>query len=122
MKRRNFAILTAAALSFCMLTGCGGDKEKTLDPNDIYGSWGYKFDGGSESLVIREDGTYSKVVKMSGYPDTKVDDAWSLEGSDVTIYISEYNTAFTYTVSVSEDKTIMVWDNGDNRIIYNKKQ
>ncbi len=115
-------ILTAAVLSLCLLTGCGGEKTEALDPNDLYGTWGYKFDGGSETLTLRNDGTYSKLVKMSGYSDTSVDDTWSLEGADVTIYISEYSTAFTYTVSVSEDKTIMVWDNGDNRIIYNKKQ
>lgn len=119
---KKYSILTAAALTLCLLTGCGGDKEPQLDPNDLYGTWGYKFDGGSETLVIREDGTYNKVVTMSGYPDTKVDDSWSLEGSDVTIYISEYNTAFTYTVAVSEDKNTMVWDNGDNRLVYTKKK
>ncbi len=115
------SILTAAALTFCLLTGCGGEQAAAIDPADLYGTVGYKIDGGSETLTIREDGTYNKVVKVSGYPDTKVDDSWELEGSDFTFYISEYNTAFTYTVSLSEDKNTMVWDNGDNRLIYTRK-
>ena len=114
-------ILTAAALTLCLLTGCGKEEAPSLNANDLYGTWGYKFDGGSETLVINQDGTYSKVVTMSGYPDTKVNDEWSLDGADVTIYISDYNTAFTYTVALSEDKHTMVWDNGDNRIVYSKK-
>lgn len=118
---KKVAILSAVALSLCLLTGCGGDKAEALDPADLYGTWGYKIDGGSETLVIRDDGTYHKTVKLSGYPDTVVDDKWSLEGADVTIYISEYGTAFTYTVAVTEDKNTMVWDNGDNKIIYKKK-
>ena len=118
-----FTILTSAALTLCLLTGCGGDKaEEAIDPADLYGTWGYKIDGGSETLTIKEDGTYSKVVKVSGYPDTKVNDSWTLEGADFTFYISEYNTAFTYTVAISEDKNTMVWDNGDNRLVYSRQK
>ncbi|MBQ4465587.1 MAG: hypothetical protein II916_06460 [Oscillospiraceae bacterium] len=115
--------MTAAVLSLCLLTGCGGGETVSIDPADIAGTWVNKADGASETLTIRSDGTYHKTVDVgSSYPKTEVDDSWSLEGADVTIYISEYNTAFTYTVAVSEDKNTMVWDNGDNRIVYTKKK
>ena len=112
-----------AALSLCLLTGCGGEQAEALQPDAIVGTWVNKADGASEILTIRSDGTYHKTVDVGiSYPKTEVEDAWSLEGSDVTIYISEYNTAFTYTVAVSEDQNTMVWDNGDNRIVYTKKK
>ena len=71
----------------------------SVDPNDLYGTWGYKFDGGSESLTIRNDGTYYKCVKMSGYPDTKVDDAWSL-ARDYGIDCLAGSTSFSQMVLV----------------------
>ena len=33
-----FKALTAAALTLCLLTGCGGGDEANLDPNDLYGN------------------------------------------------------------------------------------
>ena len=123
MKMKKYSILTAAAMTLCLLTGCGGgDSKPAIDKADLIGTWTYKIDGGSDTITLKDDDTYHKVVKLSGYPDTVEDDSWSLEGADVTIYISEYNTAFTYSVAISEDKKTMVWDNGDNRIIYSKKQ
>ena len=118
----NMKAMIAATLSLCLLTGCGGGEEPpAIDPADLTGTWISKANG--ETLTIRSDGTYHKTVDAGlSYPKTEVDDDWSLEGADVTIYISEYNTAFTYTVAVSQDKNTMVWDNGDNRIVYTKKK
>ena len=116
-------ILTAAAIALCLLTGChsGDSSAKSVDRSDIVGTWVQTMADGTETMTFNSDGTYHKVIKLSGAaPVTKEsDDTWTLEGASITIQYSAYNTSSQYTVTV--DGSTMTWDNGDSQIVYTKK-
>ncbi len=114
-------IITAAVLSLCLLTGCGEQKAE-IDPGLLYGTWELKDDGVLDTMTINSDGTYHKIVKMTGsFAQTvEEDDNWELDGDSFTLYFSDLGSAMSYTIAV--DENYLVLDNGDVRNVYTKKQ
>ncbi|MBP0974050.1 MAG: lipocalin family protein [Oscillospiraceae bacterium] len=120
MKR--FAILSAAALSLCLLTGCGGEESaKAVNKDDVVGTWVQTMSDGKETLTLNSDMTYTKVIELDGSASLKTtsEDTWSLSGNTITINYSKYDTTSAYAVTI--DGNTMTWDTGDSQIVYTKK-
>jgi hypothetical protein len=122
MKTKKISILTAAALTLCLLTGCGGgNSAKDVSKDELVGTWVQKLSDGTETLTLNSDMTYTKVIDLGGAVPMKTttEDTWSLSGSTITIQNSKYSTSSAYTVTL--DGSTMTWVTGDSQIVYTKK-
>ena len=119
MKRYTF--LTAVALSLCLLTGCGGDKATALNQEELYGTWVQTMSDGTETITLKSDMSYTKVIDLGGAVPAKTtsEDTWSFSGNTITINYAKYGTTSDYTVTI--DGSTMTWDNGEKQIVYTKK-
>ena len=113
--------MTAAALSLCLLTGCGGGGNTTVTTDQVVGTWVQTMSDCTETMKLNSDMTYDKEIKYtSGVAmTTKSHDTWSLSGNKISISYSDFNTTSEYTVKI--DGSTMTWDNGDAQIVYTKK-
>lgn len=119
MKLKTLGVL---ALSACMLTGCGGSGATEIKAEDVFGTWVQTMSDGTETLTLHDDMTYTKVIELGGaFPmTTESTDTWSISGNTISIGYSKYDTVSEYTVTL--DGSTMVWDTGDSKITYQKKQ
>ena len=113
--------MTAAALSLCLLTGCGGEESATVTTDQVVGTWVQTMSDCTETMKLNSDMTYDKEIKYtSGAAMTSQSHAtWSLNGNKISISYSDFNTTSEYTVKI--DGSTMTWDSGDAQIVYTKK-
>lgn len=118
MKLRDLGVLL---MTMSLLNGCGGSDETKISAADVTGTWVQTLSDGTETITLRSDMTYTKVIELVGdFPMTTTsDDTWSFSGNTISIQSSKYNTVSEYTV-ILEGNT-MIWDNGEGQITYQKQ-
>lgn len=119
MKRKAMA---AAALTLCLLTGCGGgDDAVSANTEKVVGTWVRTMLDGTETLTLHADMTYDKVIKIGGdVPLTSTShDTWSLKGDTISIVYSDFDTTSDYKITV--EGNTMTWDNGKAQLVYTKQ-
>lgn len=118
MKLRDLGVLL---MTMSLLNGCGGSDETEISAADVTGTWVQTLSDGTETITLRSDMTYTKVIELVGdFPMTTTsDDTWSFSGNTISLQSSKYNTVSEYTV-ILEGNT-MIWDNGEGQITYQKQ-
>jgi hypothetical protein len=118
MKR--FWICAAAAL---LLTGCGdtdGGAGSAVTVESCVGTWKQELSDGTETLTLKSDMTYDKVIKLGGASpvEKSTHDDWALSGNTISISYSSYGTVSDYTVSFEGGQ--MIWKDRDSTQTWKK--
>lgn len=112
-----------------MLPACSGnsdedkEKEPVLEESQLYGTWEFKDSGDIQQIIIKDDGTYRQITKVSGYSLDHTDN-YVIKDNCLVLYYDEMGITYTYKVSFegTDKMTFFNAGNGEQIITYTKKK